>query len=151
MTQLLTTDTFDSFLLAEATVKTAHFYEIDGHVNKDFYSKEEQETDLPYEFATWSEMRPLLLDLIKGKRTPLYFKFVLHLKPEYVSKTLATEDCSVPAEQIKALILTIKYDGSHTTLTSGTSYHTFLMSKEPEGIWDKALTRFLSQKGINFE
>ena len=35
-------------------------------------------------------------------------------------------------------MLTVRYDGSHAVLTTGTAYHTFVMNKEPEIIWDKA-------------
>lgn len=150
MAQLLTGDCFDPFLLAEATVSTAHTYTIDGHVNRDFFTSEERDSPeiCPYDFALWQEMKGLLFQLIKGKRTPLYFKFVLHLKPELVSKLLASNNCSVSPEQIKALVLTIRYDGSHVQLTTGTACHSFTMNKEPDVIWDKALTGYLSRKNI---
>ncbi|MFG6358473.1 MAG: hypothetical protein K1W26_16890 [Acetatifactor sp.] len=153
MAQLLTGDSFDPFLLAEATVSTAHTYTIDGHVNKEFFTSEEQADPhiCPYDLCLWQEMKGLLFQLIKGTRTPLYFKFVLHLKPELVSKLLAEGNCSLPAQQIKALVLTIKYDGSHAILTTGTAYQTFVMNKEPDGIWDKALTGYLSRKNISYE
>lgn len=153
MAQLLTGDCFDPFLMAEATVSMAHTYTIDGHMNKDFFTSEEQDNPevCPYDFASWQEMKGLLFQLIKGKRTPLYFKFVLHLKPELVGKLLAANNCSMPSEQIKALVLTVKYDGSHALLTTGTAYHTFVMNKEPDVIWDKALTGYLSRKNITFE
>ncbi len=153
MAQLLTGDAFDPFLLAEAAVSTAHTFTIDGHVNRDFFTPEEQKDSrvCPYDFAAWQEMKGLLFGLIKGKRTPLYFKFVLHLKPELVGKILAAQNCDMPPEQIKALVLTVKYDGSHALLTTGTAYHTFVMNKEPDLIWDKALTGYLSRKNIAYE
>lgn len=153
MAKLLTGDCFDPFLLAEAAVSTAHTYTIDGHVNRDFFTPEEREDPdtCPFDFAPWQDMKGLLFQLIKGKRTPLYCKFVLHLKPQQVSKLLAADACSLPPEQIKALVLTVRYDGSHVVLTTGTAYHTFVMSKEPDAIWDKALTGYLSRKNISYE
>ncbi len=150
MNQLLAGTSFDNFLLAEGTVSTANTYTIDGHINKEFY-KGDDTAVLPYDFAEWSEMKVLIFNLIKGKRTPLYFKLVLHFKPELVSKLLAAAGCSLPAEQVKALVLTIKYDGSSTILTTGTAFHTFVMNKEPDNIWDKAITQFLSKEGIEYE
>ena len=153
MNHLLVADTFENFLLAEATVSTANTYQIDGHINKDFYTPEElsNPTACPYDFALWKDLRPLVFQLIKGKKTPLFFKLVLHLQPANVGKLLAAAGCSIPAEQIKALVLTIKYDGTHTVLTTGSAFHTFVMSKEPDEIWDKALMQFLSRKGISYE
>lgn len=153
MNHLLVADTFDNFLLEEALISTANTYQIDGHINKEFFSSEIlQDTMTPsYDFTPWKDMKGLCFNLIKGKRTPLFFKFVLHLKPEAVGKLLATGGCSLPPEQIKALVLTIKYDGTQAVLTTGSSYHTFVMSKEPDVIWDKALQQFLNKQEIAYE
>ena len=153
MNHLLVADTFDNFLMAEATVSTAHTYQIDGHINKDFFSSDSAEElpSMPYDFSEWKDMKPLCFNLIKGKRTPLFFKFVLHLRPESVGKLLAAANCNIPAEQIKALVLTIKYDGSQVVLTTGSAFHTFVMSKEPDNIWDKALQQFLARKNIDYD
>lgn len=153
MNHLLVADTFDNFLLAEATISTANTYQIDGHINKEFYATDEL-TDaaaLPYDFTPWQDMKPLCFNLIKGKRTPLFFKFVLHLKPEQVGKLMAAGNSSVSPDEIKALVLTIKYDGTQAVLTTGSAFHTFLMSKEPDILWDKALQQFLARKGIDYE
>ncbi|MBQ8821671.1 MAG: hypothetical protein IJZ82_03430 [Lachnospiraceae bacterium] len=150
MNHLLVGSAFDNFLLAEGTISTANTYTMDGHINKEFYQRDDT-ASLPYDFATWTDMKGLCFNLIKGKRTPLYFKFVLHFKPELVSKLLAAGNCSLPIEQVKALVLTIKYDGNGAVLTTGTSFHTFVMNKEPDTIWDKAITQFLSKEGIEYE
>lgn len=150
MNHLLAGTAFDNFLLAEGTISTSNTYTIDGHINKDFYNGDDTVT-IPYDFATWTDMKGLMFHLIKGKRTPLYFKFVLHFKPELVSKLLAAGGCSLAPEQVKALVLTIKYDGTGAVLTTGTAFHTFVMNKEPDTIWDKAITQFLSKEGIEYE
>lgn len=153
MNHLLVADTFDNFLLVEAVISTSNTYQIDGHINKDFYSAEDlsQIALPPYDFALWKDMKGLCYNLIKGKRTPLFFKFVLHLRPDAANKLLAAGGCSLPSEQIKALVLTIKYDGSQAVLTTASAYHTFIMSKEPDVIWDKALQQFLTRHEINYE
>lgn len=153
MNHLLTADTFDIYLLEEATIKTACTYTIDGHVQREFYTAEEQEDQslLPYDFAKWNEIKGLCFQLMKGKRTPLYFKFVLHLMPEYLKNLLTPASCDVAADDVKALILTVKFDGGRAILTTGSAYRTFIMSKEPDIIWDKALRRFLDKKEILYE
>ena len=153
MNHLLVAETFDSFLLAEASISTANTYQIDGHINKEFFADTDADTsNMPaYEFSTWQEMKPLAFNLIKGKKTPLYFKFVLHLKPEFVGKTLAQNGVEIPSEQIKAFVATIKYDGSSIQITTGTSYNTFVMSKEPDTVWDKTFLQFLNKKKIAYE
>lgn len=152
MNQLLAGDTFDSFLLEEATVSTANTYTIDGHMNPEFFSPDERDAEhLPYEFQPWSEIKGLCFNLMKGKRTPLFFKFVFHLKPEKAAALLARENCSVDADTVRALVLNIRFDGTKAVLTTGTAYHTFVMSKEADLIWDKTLTKYLDGKGISFE
>ena len=153
MNHLLVADTFDNFLMAEAMISTANTYQIDGHINKEFFTSDnlDEIPSMPYDFSEWKDMKPLCFNLIKGKRTPLFFKFVLHLKQESVGKLLAAGNCNIPTEQIKALVLTIKYDGSQVVLTTGSAFHTFVMSKEPDNIWDKALQQFLARKNIDYE
>ena len=152
MNQLLAGDTFDLFLLEEATISTANTYTIDGHINTDFYPPEERGTDcIPYKLQPWSEMKGLCFHLIKGKHTPTFFKFVFHLKPEKAITLLTQQSCSADLSQIKALVLTIRYDGTKALLTTGTSYHTFILNKDADVIWDKALSKYLSDKGIAFE
>lgn len=152
MNQLLAGDAFDSFLLEEAVIRTANTFTIDGHINVDFYPPEERGSDcIPYEFQAWSEIKGLCFNLIKGKNTPLYFKFILHLKPEQAAALFAKEKDSIDFSLIKALVLNIRFDNSKATLTTGISYHTFVMDREPDAIWDKAVTGYLAQKGIGFE
>jgi len=150
MNQLLMTDAFDIFLLEEAVVNTANSFTIDGHINRDFFSGAEP-VELPYELRPWSEIRGLCFDLIKGKRTPLGFRFVLHLKPENTAALLGKSDCGADPASIRAFVLTIRYDGSRATLTTGTAYETFLLSKEADILWDKSLAQYLDRRGIPFE
>lgn len=164
MSRLLASDTFDCFLLEEAVISTANTFTIDGRVNQDFFDEDDraamnsgtlsasgQIPTFKREFRPWSEIKGLCFDLIKGKRTPLFFRFVLHLMPEKADALLAKENCDADPSQIKALVLNIRYDGSNAILTTGTSFYTFVPSKEPDAIWDKALMRYLEGKGIEYE
>jgi len=152
MNQLLAGDTFDIFLLEEATISTANTYTIDGHINTDFFPAEERTLEkLPYDFQPWSEIKGLCFNLIKGKHTPLFFKFVFHLKPEKTAALFSQANSSFDISQLKALVLTVKYDGSKAILTTGSAYHTFVMDKEPDILWDKTVTKYLSGRGIDYE
>ncbi len=105
----------------------------------------------PYEFSEWKTMRSLCFDLIKGKRTPVSFKLVLHLKPEIVSQILANGDSAISVSDIKAFVLNIKYDGSVLTCITATAFHSFLPDKTPDRQWDEYVTLFLASKAIDFE
>lgn len=149
MNSLLAKETFDIFHLEEAVIGTANTITIDGRINKEFFDAEERENLA--EFRPWSEVRPLCFDLIKGKRTPLFFRFVLHLNETQKQALLTKENSEVSPEQVKALALNIRYDGTKATITTGTSFHSFVLSKSADEIWDKAMQRFLTKNEIAYE
>ena len=153
MGRLLGTDTFSPFLLAEATITTYNTFVIDGHVVKDFFTGDINDDGIlpPYEFSEWANMRTLCFDLIKGKRTPVNFKLVLHLKPELIRQILEAGDAQVTLSDIKAFVLNIKYDGSALTCTTATAFYTFLPDKTPDKLWDEYVINFFSEKEIDFE
>lgn len=153
MGKLLGSEDFDSFLLEEASVSTYNTFFIDGHQNRDFYSAEEWEDESirPYEFSTWKAIRPICFDLIKGTHTPTAFRFVLHLIPAHVESILQKGGSELSLQQVKAFVLNIKYDGTDLTLVTGTAFHTFLMDKTPDILWDRAVRQFLSAKEIEYE
>ena len=67
MSQLLISDTFDVFLLEEAVIGTANTFTIDGRINQEFFSGQEQESEVPaLEFRPWNEIKGLCFDLIQG-------------------------------------------------------------------------------------
>lgn len=73
MNLLLRSETFDNFLLSEASIHAAVRYEIDGHLTPGFYSSAELEENrlaglscMPY-----AKLRPVFYELIKGPRTVL--------------------------------------------------------------------------------
>lgn len=152
MNKLLISDCFNVFLLKEATISTANTYIIDGKINKEFFSSNINEEELPlYEFSSWESQKGMIFNIIKGKNTPTYFKFVLILNPELVSElTDNTEDLNL-LSQIKSFVLNIRYDGAKAILTSAVSYNVFSMDKSPEKLWDDYLRTFLVNNQLDYE
>lgn len=153
MSKFLASDAFDRFLLSEGSITTYNTFFIDGHQIKEFYTPEEWEDTAirPYEYSRWKDMKTLCFHLIKGTHTPVNFKFVLHLIPSYVESLLSEDSVTVPGNEIKALVLTVKYDASGLLLTTGTSLRTFLPDKSADLAWDKYLRQFLVNADIDFE
>lgn len=152
MGKLLGTDCFDSFLLAEASISTFAEFTIDGHINPDFYTKEEREDPevCPWDLAAWSTVRPLCFDIIKGRRSPSRFKFVLHLRPDFIPGVLKGADPSLTPGQVRALVLTVRYDGNGASIVTGTAFSSFVMDKTLDVQWDKTMRQFLTRKGISY-
>jgi len=153
MGKFLNSEAFDSFLVEEASISTYNTFLIDGRQNRDFYTTEEWEDKeiRPYDFSEWKTLRPVCYSLIRGRRTPGSFKFVLHLIPDYVPSILKGGDTGITPQQIKALVLTVRYDGTGLTLITGTSLHTFLPDKSADELWDKAMARFLDRREIEYQ
>lgn len=153
MGKLLTSETFDHFLLEEASISTYNTFIIDGHQNRDFYTNEEwEDTSVrPYEFSMWKQIRPICFSLIKGTHTPTAFRFVLHLAPEATLSLLEKGESGITLQQLKAYVLTIKFDGTALTLVTGSAFHTFVMDKTVDLLWDNALKEFLATQEISFE
>ncbi len=148
MAKLLTTDLFDGFLLEEATIETFNTFNINGRIHKEFFRDLNAEAqDIPEEeFSKWEKIRPLCLDLIKGRNTPLGFKFVLRLNDADKSALFKDIDTDMISFGIN-----IKYSQGTVTVTCGVSYSVFTPDKDAEKAWDKYIPSFLEANGIETE
>ena len=153
MTKLLSGSSFDSFLLEEASLSMQVTWLLDGKINRGFYSAEEWEDESlhPYPLISWSEVRGHLRDLIRGKKAPVSFQFVLHLKPELMEKMLRKGGEDELLSSVGAFVLTIRYKDGEVSLLSGISMKSFTMNKNADRLWDKTVRLFLESKEIAFE
>lgn len=152
MQKFLMTEDFADFLLVEAQIDTFVSYMIDGRVRKEFYTREEQELQELPEFAAWELMRPQVLQIVKGKRTPLFMKLVLVCMPRKVKACLEAVESQAGSESfVKYLLCTVKYENGVITLTGGISYQGFTMDKSPEKCWDRKLCGLLEEMGLAYE
>ena len=152
MGKLLGTDCFDSFLLAGAQIITAVEYTIDGHIHPDFYTREEREDPsvCPLRIRALGDMRPVLFQMIRGRRSPSRFRLMLHLRPDYVPGVLKGADPSLTPEQVKALVVTVRYEDGKASLITGTAFHSFVLDKTLDACWDRAMRQFLTSKQIAY-
>mgnify|MGYP003292340200 FL=1 len=153
MNKLLLSQTFDNFLLVEGTVTTYNTFRIEGRIHKDFFTEEEQE-ELQMrkrEFSLWKEVKPFCLELIKGKKTPLNFKFTFQLSKENTSRLLNFSGItSILSENISGLLLNIRYDNGTLNVITATNLNLFTLDKALEHAWDDMVKRFLKQQEISF-
>lgn len=151
MNKLLLGASFDSFLLLEGSITTFNTFHIDGTLQKEYYNREEQELLEGRALSRWSEVKPFCLELIKGKKTPLAFHLTLQLSPSNTEKLLAQSGVPIPAEQVRGLLLNLRFDGQKLRCTTGTSMATFLMDKSLDHAWDDMVQRFFRQQAIPYE
>lgn len=153
MNQLLCSEIFDNFLLAEATISKDATFHIDGHLNPSFYSLEEiEESNLTgYDILPYSRLRPTCYELIRGKHTPVYFKFILMLSPKNLANTLARFDAGFTTQDVSGIFINLTFQNGQLTLTTGISYRTFLPGHTLEQEWDLMLKKFLNKHMISYE
>lgn len=153
MNQLLKSELFDHFLLSEAAVHGAVSYHVDGRMNRDFFDAEEFEelSADGSEYIPFSRFRPVCYELIRGKHTPVYFKFVFLLSPANAKKTIASADCGLSARDVSGMFLNLSFREGVMTLTTGISYRTFTTDHTLDAAWDTLAARFLAKNNISFD
>lgn len=96
-------------------------------------------------------MRPFCLTLIKGKKTPLSFRFTFELSAANTQKLLSQTGISLTLDEVRALLINLRYDGHLLTCTTGTSLTVFTPDKKLDHAWDDMVQKYLRQQGIPFE
>lgn len=153
MNELLLRSTFDSFLFLEGEISTFNTFQIDGRLKKEFFHQlTEDESTIPNrDYALWKEQREFCFSIIKGKRTPLGFRFILSLSAPNIARLLEREELSFSPSDVQGLYLNFKYDGTALTCTTGTSMNLFTLDKSLEQAWDKMAQRIFTKHEIPFE
>lgn len=146
MSHLLLTDTFDNFLFIEGEIVTFNTFTIDGYIQKAFY---DSESPLP-EYSSWKNIREFCFSIIKGKRTPLSFKFIFSLSPENIARLIAQNQLDFQPDTVQGLYLNIRFENGDLSCITGTSLKTFSLDKSLEKTWDSTVQKFFDQKGIAF-
>ena len=148
MGKLLLSETFDPFYFIEGEIVTFSTFTIDGYLKKDFYDAENAPER---EYALWKDVREFCFSIIKGKRTPLSFKFVLGLSDSNIEKLLLQQDLDFKPQDVRGLYINLKYDGQNLQCVTGTAMNLFTMDKSLDQAWDKMIQKFFTQKEIKYE
>lgn len=152
MSKLLVSELFDCFFVEEASIDTYNTFHIDGRIHKDFYKNDadyDEKQDIP-ELSTWAELKQICFDLIKGKRTPLSFKFVFHAPSEIKKQMLLEADAGLMDDQVN-LGLNIRFSNGDVIITTGTAFSIFTLDKSIEKAWDGYIPSFLEKSGVSLE
>lgn len=152
MAALLLGDLFDRFLLVEGEVTTFNTFSINGFVHTDFFERDsEAREDSPPSYSPWKDLRELCFSIIRGKRTPLSFKFIFALPKELVVRLLQEAHLDFQPEIIQGLYLNFRFDGTSLTCTTGTSLSIFTLDKSLEHSFDQWTRAFFSRHQIDWE
>ncbi len=152
MSRLLVSELFDKYLVEEASIDTFVTFSIDGRIHRDFYRNDADYTDdkITSDLSSWSEIRQICFELIKGKRTPLGFKFVFHAGSELKKSIVSEAGIGLSEDQV-TLGINIRFSNGEMTLTTGTAFSIFTLDKTIEKAWDEYIPSFLEKSGISCE
>ncbi len=145
---LFSDDSFDRFLLHEASFETRFTAIFEGKKNAAYFSEEEKEKELAEPNVRWSEIRPAAFKLLQGKKLPVSFKVVLLTAPG-VTKTVVEKSgflgCPVSSLSVSAV-----YREQRLLLRTGVSYGGFSMDRSLEKYWDDSVQKFLTDHDIEY-
>ena len=151
MNKLLLQNVFDNFLVSEVEVNMANRHVIQGELNKSFLSNDELEALNGRQYSTWSEIRPMVLQLMNGNRTPTSFKMVFSLSKSNTEHVIEKNGLPFRYEDLGGLFLNIRFDSNGLYFITGTSIKVFTLDKTLDQVWDKDVRTFLKYHEIACE
>ena len=148
MSKLLLSETFDPFYFIEGEIVTFNTFTLDGYLKKEFFHEGEAPER---EYALWKDVRELCFSMIKGKKTPLSFKFVFGLSDSNIEKLLLQQRLDFKPQDVRGLYINLKYDGEKLQCITGIAMNLFTLDKSLEQAWDNMIQKFFTQKEIKFD
>lgn len=137
-------NTFDDYLLVEASITTFNTYTIDGRIQRKFYSDEEYEELGSPRFSRWGDMRKICFEMIKGSRTPIKFKIVLKLPLEKTEAIVKKGGTALTENDVEGLLLNIRYENDSMDCITATTLKIFSMDKSVEEEFDRYINKVLA-------
>ena len=127
MGRLLKEDIFNEFKVRSVDILAKNRFSLDGEISG-------SETK---NFSMWSEVRPLVYEIIKQMGKPSVLKIVLsHKEPLAIH------------ENASALFLNMMYENGKVSFTTATSQKAFSLDKTLDSSWDEWMRSFFGSIGI---
>lgn len=137
MKNFLLTETFEPFVVVEASIIGAFRVDFDGALTNGFSNNGVEK------FIQYSKLRKVILYLIQGDKPPLSFKIVLAVSQSnlatYVKKHNEEFETVIPT----GLFINIKFENGKLLLTSGCSTDKLDLDRIVDKAWDLSLRNFL--------
>jgi hypothetical protein len=131
MNLLLRETAFDVFRVHSGEITTCCTFKIDGTMNKDFFAETPDGGRCP-----WSALRPVVFDIIKGKKLPKLFKLVLAVPEDKLP--LLHENC-------KEAYLNINYENGKISFVTGTMQNEFRMDKAQDEAFENYIKKLFKK------
>ncbi len=136
MSVLLKSDFFDDYLLKEANIKALIEYDFDGHIFKDYLSEEEKESGEYGRYIKWKNIKETAFNLIKGKKMPLGFSFLLIFPEKDTERLIKDNGLLLVPENNPRFYIRISFEHGEGRILTGMSSDVFSLDKAPMEAWD---------------
>ena len=127
MGRLMKEGIFDDFKVRSVDILAKNRFSLDGEIA----------ASEAKDFSMWSEMQPLVFEIVKQMGRPSVLKIVFSHK----------EPLSVH-ENASALFLNLMYDNGKVSFTTATSQKAFALERTLDSTWDEWMRSFFSSIGI---
>ena len=146
--RLFTRETFDHFLVRDASLQTFCRFTVEGRTDRDWYPKETLEEERIEDYTAWSSLRPVFFSLIRGSRLPRFFRITFRLPPEETEEFLKPFGFTETEAAASGLMMNVKYEAGKLSAVSAVSVSRFPPDKEMERAWDSQVQQWFRENGI---
>lgn len=150
MQLLFQTNALDSYEFISASIRTDMTYNLDGHINKEFFTPDELEQMNTNEslYLFWHTAKEKVFQLIKGKKTPSQLKIVLKLSEQDTCSLLESTHSTLSTMDIDGMFLNILFQNGKLTIVCGISYKIFTLDKNMENEFAASISTLLKEASI---
>ena len=134
MNALLRENGFDIFRVHSCEITTFCNFSIDGTVNKDFFEDEAPEGNCP-----WAVLKPVVFNIIKGKKLPKVFKLVLGVPKDKLP---------LLHDNLKEAFLNINYENGKINFVTGTLQNEFRLDKQQDEAFENYIRKLFKKLGL---
>ncbi|MBQ9279163.1 MAG: hypothetical protein IJ224_11090 [Lachnospiraceae bacterium] len=139
---LFTEERYDSFYLFSVKLDSAVSYDIDGKINKEFFSEEEFNELTEKEYICWRDIKKTILGFMKDGKLPIKMKLILMFNKDNVNRLIEMNNIPIHPDNVRALFMNVIYSDNRLSITTGTSLNVFTMDKTLEELWDKTVEKY---------
>lgn len=143
MSALLIGNTFDFLSVSEVSLTTFNTFHIKGHINKNFYTTDELDELKDKNFSSWTQIKPICFNLIKGTKTPDRFKITFCMPSGDYDTLITKSGANLTPENISGLYVHFTYENGILSAITATSLSIFTMDKTLDQYWDNTIQSFL--------
>ena len=148
MSHVLTKETFDDLLLAEAKISGKAGLYLSGKPAEGFYEEEDLDES---GYVCYGHLRKICLAMVQGQRTPDSFTMMFVLPRKKLSALIENSDSVLNPSDVESLSLLVRFKDGGLSVVTGSAYRIFTMDRTLNEIWDKKVEDFLTKNGIRWD